>query len=152
MSLPPRIIWAYTYRLTPPQSAARLRKVKALLVQEHREAVLREGTWEGRMVVDERVAHILVLSDSPDLGRDVNKRLEAEFRAIDSGFAVTVPFAVNGNAPHPGAEAADADGSVVGGPATAAPGSTPAKPAGPKVAAAAAAGPVARKPRTPRKN
>lgn len=130
MSLPPRVIWAYTYRLTPPQSASRLRKVKAMLVEEHREAVLREGTFEGRMVVDERVAHILVLSDSPDLDRDVNKRLEAELRAIDSGFAVTVPFAVDGDGPHP--DAAAVDQTVVGGPATAAP--------------------SARKPRTPRKN
>ncbi len=102
MSLPPRVIWAYTYRLVPPQSAERLHKVKAMLAHEHREAVARDGTWEGRMVVDDRVAHILVLSDSPDLDLDVNKRLEAELRAIDSGFAVTVPLAVDRDEPSPG--------------------------------------------------
>lgn len=125
MSTPPRAIWAYTYRLTPPQSAERLRKVKAMLAKEHREAVARDGMWEGRMVVDERVANILVLSDSPDLDREVNRRLEAELRAIDSGFAVTLPFEFHGNGTHPYAGLADdegeADDSVVGGPATADP-------------------------------
>lgn len=126
MSLPPRGVWAYTYRLTPPQSAERLRKVKKLLALEHREAVARDGTWEGRMVVDDRVADILVLSDSPDLDRDVNRRLEAELRAIDSGFAVTLPYEFHGSAhPYAGLGDVDADDSVVGGPATAAPSDAP---------------------------
>lgn len=151
MSTPPRAIWAYTYRLTPPQSAERLRKVKAMLAREHREAVARDGTWEGRMVVDERVANILVLSDSPDLDRDVNRRLEAELRAIDSGFAVTLPFEFHGNGTHPYAgladDGAEADDSVVGGPAT-------ADPSEPPVAVSVeppAAVDGARTPRVPRK-
>lgn len=131
MSLPPRVIWAYTYRLTPPQSAERLRKVKAMLAKAHRDAVARDGTWEGRMVVDERVANILVLSDSPDLDRDVNRRLEAELRAIDSGFAVTLPFEFHGEG-HPYVGLVDdevvADDSVVGGPATADPSEPPIEP------------------------
>jgi len=125
MSLPPRVVWAYTYRLTPPQPVERLRKVKAMLAKEHREAAARDGRWEGRMVVDDRVANILVLSDSPDLDRDVNRRLEAELRAIDSGFAVTLPFEFQGDGQHPYAGPADEevapDDSVVGGPATAEP-------------------------------
>ena len=130
MSIPPRGIWAYTYRLTPPQSAERLRKVKKLLALEHREATARDGTWEGRMVVDDRVANILVLSDSPDLDRDVNRRLEAELRAIDSGFAVTIPFEFHGSGhPYAGhADDDDADDSVVGGPATPDPSDAPIAP------------------------
>lgn len=96
MSDTPRMIWAYTYRLVPPQSADRLRKVKALLEHEHREATRRAGTWEGRLVTDERISHILVLSDSPDLDHEVNQRLERELQAIDADFAVTVPLAVSG--------------------------------------------------------
>ncbi len=107
MSLPPRPIWAYSYSLVPPQSADRLRRVKALLEKEKRAAVGRAGLWEGRLVVDERVSHILVLSDTPDLDHAVNKRLEAELRAIDAEFAVTVPLAVDDGAVD------DADASMV---------------------------------------
>jgi hypothetical protein len=91
--LPP-LIWAYSYRLVPPQPAEILRKVKTLLDREHRDATKRDATWEGRFVVDERIAHILVLSDSPDLDLAVNHRIEAALRAIDAGYAVTVPLAV----------------------------------------------------------
>jgi hypothetical protein len=96
--MPPRspLIWAYTYRLVPPQPAEKLRAVRALLAHEHRAAARRAAIWEGRLVVDERIAHILVLSDSPNLDHEVNQRLEDALRAIDAGFAVTVPLAVPG--------------------------------------------------------
>lgn len=94
MSTAPKTIWAYTYRVVPPQTAARLDKVQSLIDEERRDAKLRSATWEGRLVVDERVAHILVLSDTPDLDRDVNRRIEAELRELDAGFSVTVPMAV----------------------------------------------------------
>ncbi len=97
MSPPTRPIWAYTYRLVPPQSPERLRRIKALLEHEGRQAVLRDGTWKGQLVVDERVANILVISDSPKLDHEANVRLEAELRAIDAGFAVTVPLEVEGD-------------------------------------------------------
>ncbi len=98
MSPPVRPIWAYTYRLVPPQSPERLARIKALLKHEAAEATLREGTWKGRLVVDERVANILVISDSPKLDHEVNQRLEAELRLIDAQFAVTVPLAVGDDA------------------------------------------------------
>ena len=96
--MPPRspLIWAYTYRLVPPQPAEKLRAVRTLLAQEHRTAARRAAIWEGRLVVDERIAHILVLSDSTYLDHEVNQRLEDALRAIDAGFAVTVPLAVPG--------------------------------------------------------
>lgn len=94
MTRPSPVIWAYTYRLVPPQPASKLRAVKALLAKEHRAAKQRAAVWEGRLVVDERIAHILVLSDSPNLDHEVNQRLEDALRAIDAGFAVTVPLAV----------------------------------------------------------
>ncbi len=99
MPHPPRIIWAYSYRLVPPLPVAQLRKVKALLEQEHRDAVKRDATWEGRLVVDERIAHILVLSDTPDLDLAANHRIEAALRAVDAGYAVTVPLAVPNEQP-----------------------------------------------------
>lgn len=94
MNTPPRIIWAYTYQLVPSQPVEKLRELKALLEREHTAARAREGTWEGRLVVDERIAHILVLSDSPELDLESNRRIEQALRAINAGFALTVPMAV----------------------------------------------------------
>jgi hypothetical protein len=94
MSEKPAVIWAYAYRLEPPQEASRLREVKALLAREHHTAKDRSGTWEGRLVDDERVSHILVLSDSPDLTGDSNRRLESALQAINAHFKLTVPMIV----------------------------------------------------------
>lgn len=94
-----RTLWAYTYRLDPPQTVTRLKAVRALLEREHTAALARTGTWEGRLVVDDRISHILVLSDSPQLDGDVNRRLETELRALEASFALTVPMAIGGELP-----------------------------------------------------
>jgi hypothetical protein len=51
-------------------------------------------TWEGRLVLEDRVAHILVIASSPDLTRGVNRRIEAELARMGAGFTVTVPLAI----------------------------------------------------------
>lgn len=94
MSVKPPVFWAYAYRLEPPQSVSRLKEIKALLEQEHRTAKDRSGTWEGRLVDDERVSHILVLSDTPDLTGDANRRLELALQAINARFNLTIPMVV----------------------------------------------------------
>lgn len=99
MTPPTRTLWAYTYRLDPPQTVTRLKAVRALLEREHTAALSRTGTWEGRLVVDDRISHILVLSDSPQLDGDVNRRLETALRALDASFALTVPMAISGELP-----------------------------------------------------
>ncbi len=112
MTPTPRTIWAYSYRLVPPQSAATLRKIKTILEREHRDAEAQHATWEGRLVSDERIAHILVLSESPDLDLAVNHRIEDALRAIDAGFAVTVPLAVSGEVAAPAADAGSAPADI----------------------------------------
>jgi hypothetical protein len=99
MTPTPRIIWAYSYQLVPPQHLARLGDVRALLVRERASALGRSATWEGRLVADERIAHILVLSDSPDLDREANRRLEHALHSMGTGFALTVPMAVPAEPP-----------------------------------------------------
>ncbi len=99
MTEPPRTIWAYSYQLVPPQPADRLKRLKAMLDKEHIAARQRQGTWEGRLVADERIADILVLSDSPDLDLEVNRRIEATLKALDVDFALTVPMAVADDGP-----------------------------------------------------
>jgi hypothetical protein len=94
MITPPRGLWAYSYRWTRPPDGGRLRRIRALIAKERASAALQDGTWEGRLVVDARIAHILILCDSPDVDRAVNRRIETELRAVDAGFAVTVPMAV----------------------------------------------------------
>ena len=99
MTDPPRTIWAYRYQLVPPQPPDRLKRVKAMLDKEHIAARQRQGTWEGRLVADDRIADLLVLSDSPDLDLDVNRRIEAALKALDVGFSLTVPMAVPSDPP-----------------------------------------------------
>lgn len=92
---PPRpVIWAYTYKLSPPLSVAKLHEVQLLLEKEKVAAKARSGTWEARFVTDERISHILVLSDSPDLELEANRNLEQALRTLDAYYNLTVPMIV----------------------------------------------------------
>lgn len=91
---PKKILWAYAYEIVPPQPEERLRAIDALLDKERAEARSRARTWESRVVVEEHVTHILVVSDSPEQDLEVNRRVEAELRDLSAGFSITVPMAV----------------------------------------------------------
>jgi hypothetical protein len=104
---PPKPIWAYTYQIVPPQPVAKLKHLKGVLEAEHADATLRSDKWEGRLVADDRITHLLVLSDSADLDRDVNRKIESELRALDARFSVTVPLAVVPGVPTPPAKPDD---------------------------------------------
>lgn len=95
MSLTPKLIWAYSYRLAPPRGAAKLRALRTLLGEVNNASLTDAGMFQGRLVVGGRIAHILVLSDSPELDREVNRRIEAELHTLDATFSVTVPLAVS---------------------------------------------------------
>lgn len=90
----PKPSWAYAYQIVPPQPKAQLRAVKVLLDHERAQARLEGRTWEGRLVLEQQVTHILVVTDDPDQDIDVNRRLEAELRGAEAAFALTVPMAV----------------------------------------------------------
>lgn len=92
-------IWAYSYEIDPPQPEDKLRRVRAILDKEHLHATEGARMWEGRFVRENRVTHILVVTDSPDQTRDINLRIERQLKAIDAGFAITVPIAIDD--PHP---------------------------------------------------
>ena len=100
----PKTVWAYAYQILPSQSAARLHSIKTLLAHAHTEAQRDARTWTGRVVVEEQVTHILIVSDSPEQNHEVNRRLEAKLEELNAGFAMTVPVAVVADAeavPHP---------------------------------------------------
>ena len=98
-SVPPKTIWAYAYQILPPQAADRLRTIETLLDHAHADAQRGGRTWTGRVVLGEHVTQILIVSDSPEQNHDVNRRLEAELNALQARFSITVPLAVEDDAP-----------------------------------------------------
>ena len=94
----PKAIWAYAYQIVPPQPDRRLRAIEAILEQEHRDARGEARTWAGRIVPEQQVTHILVVSDNPEQDRDVNRRLENELKGLNAEFSITVPMAVEDDA------------------------------------------------------
>lgn len=95
--------WAYSYELEPALSPERLGAVKSLLEREHEAPGNGEGTWASRLVLEERVTHILVVSDTPRQDLEVNQRLERKLRDLKAGFSVTAPLVVTDDSgPTPG--------------------------------------------------
>ena len=90
----PKAIWAYSYQIVPPQAENRLRAIRSILEREHADARSGARIWAGRVVFEQQVTQILVVSDSPAQDRDVNHRLEDELKALKAGFSITVPMAV----------------------------------------------------------
>lgn len=93
-TLQAKTIWAYAYQIQPPQPAARLHSIKALLDHTHTEAQRDARTWTGRVVVEDQITHILIVSDSPEQNHVANRRLEAKLQELNAGFSITVPIAV----------------------------------------------------------
>jgi len=89
-----KTVWAYAYEMVPPQPHDRLLAIKALLDLTHREAKLEARAWKGRLVVEEQITHILVVSDNPAQDTDLNRRLEADLRDLEVGFSITAAMAV----------------------------------------------------------
>lgn len=90
-------LWAYAYQLTPAVPSNRLRRLEPLLDRGRTEAALRTRTWQGRLVVERQVTHILIVSDSPDQDGEINRALEAELRQMQAEFSLTAPMAVPGD-------------------------------------------------------
>lgn len=91
---PPTGVWAYGYEISPPLPRRRLRLIEALVGEEHARAKQSARTWEGRLVAEEQVTHILVVSDSPDQSLEVNQKLEAELERLKARFSLTTPLEV----------------------------------------------------------
>lgn len=104
---PPKTLWAYAYEIVPPQAEDQLNAIRTLLEKEHSEAERAARTWTGKLVCEQHVTHILVVSDSPDQRREVNRRLEGRLKQLKAEFSLTVPMALaDDEAPSPGGGAA----------------------------------------------
>jgi hypothetical protein len=85
----PKPLWAYVYELLPPQLADRLRTIQPLLDGEQVDARRTGRTWAGRIVPEERITHILVVSDSPELDDGSNRKLESELEELKAKFSMS---------------------------------------------------------------
>jgi hypothetical protein len=94
-------LWAYAYQLLPPRATARMNTIIELVDQENADALRNARAWTARLVAEPQVTHVLVLSDSPALDRDMNRRLEARLRELDVRFTVTLPLRVDGPSTEP---------------------------------------------------
>jgi hypothetical protein len=94
----PNGVWAYGYEIIPPQTKERLNTIKHLLDCEHDEAKRCKRTWRGKVVLQEKVTHILVVSDNADQNHEINRKLEAELKALGVGFSRTASLAVEDGA------------------------------------------------------
>lgn len=92
----PAALWAYAYRMEPPQTEATMALIRALVDEENGEARHGSRKWSARLVVEPQVTHVLIVSDSPDLLHEGNRKLEAELKASGVLFSVTVPLMVGG--------------------------------------------------------
>ena len=90
----PHSLWAYAYEIVPPQPSKRLDRIRALLEGEHLAAVSGAGSWAGRLILEHRVTHILIVSDTPVRNREINCSLEAELERLHADFSVTEPIAI----------------------------------------------------------
>lgn len=92
-------LWAYAYQLLPPPSRDRMTSLLALMHQQNAVALREARKWTGRLVLEDQVTHVLVLSDSPDLDRDANQKLEAMLQELEVRYSVTLPMIVGDAAP-----------------------------------------------------
>jgi hypothetical protein len=86
--------WVYSYQIEPPEAHTRFTKIKSLLASAHAAAARATRMWTGRIVVEMRVSHILIVSDSPSRQRAVNRALEAELKRLRLRFLVNEPVAL----------------------------------------------------------
>lgn len=96
-----RTLWAYDYAIVPPQAEAQLDRLRTILEEAHTAARRVARTWSGRVVRGQQVTHILVVSDSPDQDRGVNRQLEGLLNLANASFSLTAPMAVPAEAPPP---------------------------------------------------
>ena len=91
-------LWAYAYKVVPPQPPQRLGTIRTLLKDETAAAHDSARTWSGRLVLEPDATHILIVSDDAR-GRDhpINRDLEAELDRLDAAYSVTEPLAVAGH-------------------------------------------------------
>lgn len=91
---PEGTLWVYGYEIVPPQHVQRMMAIRTLLDRENDEARRTARPWSARLVTELQATHVLIVSSSPELDLEANRKLEAELRALGGEFVVTVPMPV----------------------------------------------------------
>lgn len=76
-----------------------MKAIRALLEEEHLKSRSAARTWAGRLVSEQQVTHILVVSDSPDQSREINRRIETGLKQLKAAFTLGPPVAVTDPVP-----------------------------------------------------
>ena len=87
----------YAYQVVPPQPSRRLGAIRALLKDAMAAARASARTWSGRLVLERRATHILIVTDTPERNTSIIRRLDAELVRLAAAFSVTAPLAVAGH-------------------------------------------------------
>jgi hypothetical protein len=77
--------------------------IKAIVDRENAAAVSAARIWTGRLVQERRITHILVITDSPDQDRGINRRLDAVLKRLKAEYFLTKPMTVPGQLEIPAA-------------------------------------------------
>jgi hypothetical protein len=92
----PRDLWAYAYLIIAPQSENQLDVIRMMVDKENSDAEGGPRIWAGRMVLEKRLTHILIVCDSPEQNRKINLLLEAELRRMQAEFFLTEAMTIPG--------------------------------------------------------
>lgn len=106
-------LWVYAYEFARAPADDQLDTIRTVLDTEHSAARHDARTWTARLVSEQQLTHILVVTDSPDQTREVNHRLENRLRLLNAAFSLTVPMPLDDDDEAP-AEPAAADPERVG--------------------------------------
>lgn len=87
-------MWAYSYRIVPPQPKRCLGTIRTLLDHEHIAARESARTWASRLVLERQATRILIVCDSSDHGRAVDRALAGEMRRLQATFTLTEPVEI----------------------------------------------------------
>ena len=90
-------LFAYAYLVVPKQAESRLDGIRAIIERENTAAEGAARIWTGRLVQENRITHILVVSDSSEQDLDINRLLETELKRMKAEFFLTNPMAIPGS-------------------------------------------------------
>jgi hypothetical protein len=90
-------LFAYAYLVVPKQAESRLEAIRAIIERENAAAEGAARLWTGRLVQENRITHILIVSDSSEQNLDINRLLESELKRMRAEFFLTNPMAIPGS-------------------------------------------------------
>ena len=90
-------LFAYAYLVVPAQAESRLDAIRTIIERENKAAEGAARIWTGRLVQENRITHILVVSDSSEQNLDINRLLETELKRMKAEFFLTNPMAIPGS-------------------------------------------------------